>query len=88
MEQERQSAAEPRYIINLSSHYSEVEAAAEQGRLARLGVETEIKQVMINDRTWYRLRCTEQVEKSKARAYVQSLKELTGLQDIWLEPAR
>lgn len=74
------------YIINISSHYSEVEAAAEQGRLARLGVETEIWPVTIDNRTWYRLRSVEQVEMDQARQRLESLRKLTGLNGIWLEP--
>ena len=74
------------YIINISSYFSEMEAAAEQGRLARLGLKTEIQPVTINGRVGYRLRGTERVEKSQAWERLQELKELTGLTGIWLEP--
>ena len=84
---EQPAAQSKHYVINLSSHYSEVEAAAEQGRLARLGVETEIWPVSIDNRTWYRLRSVERLGKEQARERLQSLRELTGLTGIWLEPA-
>ena len=83
-----QPAGETLYIINLSSHFSEVEAAAEQGRLSRLGVKTVIHPVSINGQTWYRLRSADRLEKEQARQQLDSLKELTGLTGIWLEPAR
>lgn len=74
------------YVINLSSHYTETEAAAAQGSLARQGIETEIRPVRVNNRTWYRLRSTEQVRGDRARERLESLQEITRLKGIWLEP--
>ncbi|TLS68282.1 hypothetical protein FEF65_04630 [Mariprofundus erugo] len=73
------------YIINLSSYQNEAEAAARQGQLARLGIESEIFTVKIGDITWYRLRNKNRVSAGEAAQELQRLKELSGIQDAWLE---
>lgn len=76
----------PAYIINLSSHHTEVEAAAEQGRLSRLGINTEVYTTSVRDSTWYRLRSIKKFsDLADARQELQRLKDASGLQDAWLE---
>jgi len=76
------------YIINLTSHDSEAEAVAEQGRLNSFGIQTEIKQVNIDGKAWYRLRYAEQLEKEQARQKMGEISKLTGLSGVWLEPSK
>jgi len=73
------------YVIFLSSHGTAVEAAAEQGHIAKLGVHTEIYPVMIKGEKWYRLRAGRFASKAKAQAEMESLKAKTGLNGAWLE---
>ncbi|PIP02949.1 MAG: hypothetical protein COW18_03760 [Zetaproteobacteria bacterium CG12_big_fil_rev_8_21_14_0_65_54_13] len=73
------------YIINLSSHQTETEAAATQGRLARLGIDSEIYSASVRGNTWYRLRSAKTVSAGDARQELQRLKDATGFQDAWLE---
>lgn len=73
------------YIINLSSYHSEMEAAAQRGRLTRLGIESEIFETRIGDVTWYRLRSIKRVSARHAAEELQRLKELSGIDDAWLE---
>jgi len=73
------------YIINLSSHYSEVAAAAEQGRLKRLGINTEISVATVRGHTWYRLRSVQRVAAKDARAQLLKLQKKAGISGAWLE---
>ena len=82
------SAAEPLYLINLSSHYSEVEAAAAQGKLNRYGIETEIRPVHIQDKTWYRVSSKQHIEIEQAKKKLAELKTASGLAGAWLEPVQ
>jgi len=78
-------ATENNYIIYLSSHYSEMEAAAEQEIIARQGIQTTIVPVILNHHTWYRLRASNTYsEKNNAYAQLQSFKSTTRLNDGWL----
>ena len=74
------------FIINLISFESEVGAAAEQGRLARANIQSRIKQVSVNGRTWYRLISSESFNKNDARAQLKVIKAHPGLASAWLEP--
>ncbi|MDX8406475.1 MAG: VacJ family lipoprotein [Mariprofundus sp.] len=74
------------YIINLSSHYNEVEATAEQGRLTRLGLDTEIHAAIVRNHTWYRLRSVKHVPAANARQELQRIQDISGLKGGWLEP--
>jgi len=73
------------YIINLSSHQTETEAAATQGRLTRLGISSAIYSASVHGKTWYRLRSAKIVSAGDARQELQRLKDATGFQDAWLE---
>jgi len=81
-------AADQLYLINLSSHYSEVEAAAAQGRLNRYGIETEIRPVHIQNKTWYRVSSKQHIEIGQAKKKLAELKIATGLAGAWLEPVQ
>lgn len=72
------------YVIYLSSHYSEVEAAAEQGRISRLDIKSEIYPVIVNNRTWYRLRSSTHATKAEANTHLDELKLRSGLADAWI----
>jgi len=82
------AAKKARYVIYLSSHYSEIEAAAEQGHIAKMGVQTTIIPVSLNHHTWYRLRASEHVNKAEAVAQLDALKTTTRLNDAWLTMER
>jgi phospholipid-binding lipoprotein MlaA len=73
------------YVIYLSSHYSEVEAAAEQGRISKLGIKSEIYPVSINNRTWYRLRGSKYASLAEARAHLDKLRSYSDLASAWIE---
>jgi len=77
-------SAQRKYVIFLSSHYSEAEAAAEQGHIAKLGVRTDIYPVTLDHRKWYRLRAGSYASKAAATAEMNKLKTLTGLTGAWL----
>ncbi len=77
--------AHKQYVIFLSSHYSESEAAAEQNQIARLGVGSDIFPVTLNHRRWYRIRSGSYTNKSKALDEMKRLKSLTGLNGVWIE---
>jgi phospholipid-binding lipoprotein MlaA len=77
-------AKEKVYVIYLSSHYSEIEAAAEQGRISRLGIESEIYPVIVNNRTWYRLRGSTHATKAEASTHLDEVKTQSGLADAWI----
>ena len=72
------------YVIYLSSHYSEIEAAAEQGRISRLGIKSEIYPVIVNNRTWYRLRGSTHATKDEASTHLDEVKSQPGLTDAWI----
>jgi phospholipid-binding lipoprotein MlaA len=72
------------YVIYLSSHYSEAEAAAEQGRLSRLGIQSEIHPVTVQKRIWYRLRSSKYASKAEARAHLDELKLRPNLTGAWI----
>jgi len=74
-----------KYVIFLSSHYSEAEAAAEQGHIAKLGVHSDIYPVILNQRKWYRLRAGNYASMSEARTERDRLKAITGLSGAWIE---
>ncbi|MDQ7000358.1 MAG: SPOR domain-containing protein, partial [Mariprofundus sp.] len=78
-------SAQRKYVIFLSSHYSEAEAAAEQGHIAKLGVHSDIYPVTLDHRKWYRLRAGSYASKAEATAEMNRLKTLTGLTGAWLE---
>ena len=73
------------YAIYLSSHYSEVEAAAEQGRFTKLDIPTTIVPVTLDQHVWYRLRAGEYHDRAKALRQLKTLKSRTGLNNAWLE---
>jgi len=73
------------YTIFLSSHSSEVEAAAEQAHIDKLGVHSDIYPVTLKNRVWYRLRVGNYASKAEARAEMDKLKTLTGLSGAWIE---
>ena len=73
------------YSIYLSSHYSEIEAAAEQGRINKLGITTTIIAVTLDQHVWHRLRAGQYNDKAKAITRLQALKIQTGLTQAWLE---
>ena len=81
----KQVSAQKKYVIFLSSHYSEAEAAAEQGHIAKLGVHSDIYPVTLGHRKWYRLRAGSYASKAEATAEMNKLKALTGLTGAWLE---
>jgi len=82
------ASTETKYVIFLSSHYSEVEAAAEQGHISKLGVHSDIYPVTLNHRIWYRLRAGTYTSKAEAQAEMEKLKAQTGLNGAWLEMGR
>jgi len=73
------------YVIFLSSHYSEAEAAGEQAHIAKLGVHSDIYPVTLNHRKWYRLRSGSFASKAEAQTEMEKLKARTGLNGAWLE---
>jgi phospholipid-binding lipoprotein MlaA len=73
------------YVIYLSSHYSEIEAAAEQGRISRLGIESAIYPAIVNNRTWYRLRGSKHASKAEASTHLDELKSRTGQTGAWID---
>ncbi len=77
-------AKESKYVIYLSSHYSEVEAAAEQSHISKLGIPTTITPAILNHHTWYRLRANEYFNKTEAVAQLDALRTSTQLNDAWL----
>ncbi|MDX8406210.1 MAG: VacJ family lipoprotein [Mariprofundus sp.] len=77
--------AEAIYSIYLSSHYTEVEAAAEQGRITKLDIQTMLVPVTINQHVWYRLRASVHHDKTEALSQLKTLKSRTGLNGAWLE---
>ena len=77
--------AHKHYVIFLSSHHSESEAATEQSQIARLGINSNIFPVTLNHRRWYRIRSGSYAKKSKALAEIKRLKSLTGLNGAWVE---
>jgi len=81
----KQVSAQKKYVIFLSSHYSEAEAAAEQGHIAKLGVHSDIYPVTLGHRKWYRLRAGSYASKAEATVEMNKLKALTGLTGAWLE---
>jgi len=74
-----------KYVIFLSSHASESEAAAEQERIRKLGVDSDIHPVTLNQRTWYRLRAGYFDSREEARNEMEKLKVKTGLTGAWLD---
>jgi len=82
------STTEKFYLINLSSHYSEVEAAAEQGRLDRFGIQTRIRPVHIQDKTWYRISSIQHIKQADANKKLNEIKTVTGQSGAWLEPVQ
>jgi cell division protein FtsN len=73
------------YVIYLSSHYSEVEAAAEQGRISKLGIKSEIYPASVHGRTWYRLRGSKYANLAEARAHLDKLRSYSDLAGAWIE---
>jgi len=74
-----------KYVVFLSSHYSEAEAAAEQAHIARLGAHSDIYPVTLNHHIWYRLRAGSYASKAQARDEMDKLKSLTGMTGAWIE---
>ncbi len=72
------------YVIYLSSHYSEAEAAAEQGRLSRQGIESEVYPVTVNKRIWYRLRSSKHASKVEAHKQLEKIRLRSNLTDAWI----
>jgi len=73
------------YSIYLSSHYSEVEAAAEQGKFAKLDIQTTIVAVTLDQHVWYRLLASEHSDKAEAFGQLKAIKSRTDLSKAWLE---
>ncbi len=73
------------YVINLTSHETKAKASAEQARLKGYGFETDIKQVSLSGKTWYRLRHTEHLGNKQAQQKMQEISDKTGLTGAWLE---
>ncbi len=78
-------ASEAIYSIYLSSHYSEIEAAAEQGRFTKLDIQTTIVPVTLDQHVWYRLRASVHHDRTEALSQLKIFKSRTGLNDAWLE---
>jgi len=76
------------YVIYLSSHSTEVEAAAEQAYLAKLGIQTDIQPATINHRSWYRLRSGNYTDKATAEAQLTILQNRSGLTGAWVESVK
>ncbi len=74
-----------RFVIYLSSHYSEIEAAAEQGRILKLGIQSEIYPVTVHNRIWYRLRGSKHTSLTEARTHLDKLKSRFSLTGSWIE---
>jgi len=77
--------AHRQYVIFLSSHYSEAEAAAEQAHIAKLGIQSDIYPVRLKSRLWYRLRAGSYSSHAEARAEMNRLRSRTGLTGAWIE---
>lgn len=77
-----------RYVIYLSSHYSEIEAAAEQGRISKLGIQSEIYPVTVHKRIWHRLRGSKYNSLAEARAHLDKLKSRFDLTGSWIEVSK
>jgi len=73
------------YAIYLSSHYSEVEAASEQGHFAKRDIQTTIVPVTLDQHVWYRLRLSQYSDKAEALAQLKLIKSRRGLNSAWLE---
>jgi len=76
------------YVIYLSSHSTEVEAAAEQAYLAKLGIQTDIQPTTVNKRRSYRLRSGNYTDKATANAQLKALQTRSGLTGAWVEPIK
>jgi len=74
-----------KYVVFLSSHYSEAEAATEQAHIDKLGVHSDIYPVILDHQKWYRLRAGRYPSKVKATVEMNKLKALTGLTGAWME---
>ncbi|NWF35968.1 VacJ family lipoprotein [Mariprofundus sp. KV] len=81
------ATADQMFMINLISFESEVGAAAEQGRLAREGIESRINRVDVNGRVWFRLVSSANFNINDARVKLKEIKQHPGLASAWLEPA-
>jgi len=77
-----------KYIVFLTSHYSEAEAAAEQAHIARLGVHSDIYPVTLKHHIWYRLSAGSYASKAQARDAMDKLISRTGMTGAWMEMKR
>ncbi|MDQ6997573.1 MAG: VacJ family lipoprotein [Mariprofundus sp.] len=73
------------YSIYLSSHYSELEAASEQGHFAKIDIQTTIVPVTIKQHVWYRLLASKHHNRAEALARLKMLRSTIGLSNAWLE---
>ncbi len=74
-----------RYLLFLSSHATEVEAAAEQAHIARLGIDSEIVPARLNGRVWYRLQQGSYADKQAAQQALKRFRNINDLGSAWLE---
>jgi phospholipid-binding lipoprotein MlaA len=72
------------YVVYLSSHYSEDEAATEQSRISKLGLKSEIYPVSVNNRMWYRLRGSKYTSLAEARTHLDKLRSYSDLAGAWI----
>jgi len=79
------SSSSGKYVIFLSSHYTEAEAAAEQAHIGKLGVHSDIYPVILNNHQWYRLRVGSYASKAEASDNIDQLMSRTGLTGAWVE---
>ena len=73
-------------IINIASFESEMDATSAQEKLAKAYIQTGIRKVSVDARTWYRLYSSAHVKKSDAQLKLAELKALSGFSGVWLEP--
>jgi phospholipid-binding lipoprotein MlaA len=74
------------FVINLASFASKVDATAAQGNLAKAYIQTDIKEVSVHAKTWYRLYSSNHVRKEDAQIKLAELKARSGFLGVWLEP--
>jgi len=63
-----------------------MDATSAQEKLAKAYIQTGIRKVSVDARTWYRLYSSAHVKKSDAQLKLAELKALSGFSGVWLEP--
>ncbi|EAU54128.1 SPOR domain-containing protein [Mariprofundus ferrooxydans] len=73
------------WVINIVSLDSLSAANKEQSRLRKRGLRTEVAEITVHGRTWYRVRSQGFVSKEAADRYKQTLASKYGIKDAWTQ---